>query len=41
MRGLKLLEAEDALAARGGVRRGRAAHAAEANNDHIEARHPM
>ena len=36
VRGLKLLEAEHALAARCGVRRGRAAHAAEADNDHVE-----
>ena len=39
VRGLKLLEAEHALAARRGVRRRGAAHAAKPDDDHIEASH--
>jgi hypothetical protein len=40
VRGLKLLEAEHPFAAGGGLGCRRAAHAPEANNDHVESRHP-
>jgi len=41
VRGLKLLDAEDALAARRSMRRGRAPHAAKTNHDHVEGQHKV
>ncbi len=41
VRGLKLLEAEDAPAARGEMRGGRAAHAAEPDHDRVEGGHAV